>query len=687
MAILNKMNLEKNKENNPETKKAKKKQLNKSSLESTFLERPLPKVEDVSRFESLIEKELQIGETDANLSAIYSDNKGKLVDVSKVKKKKRVPIIIFFKRIFVLTIILSAAYSLYYYYFQQPENTGSLNFYINAPERVTLGEEFNYEIIYENNGQIVLDQVMLEVVTPDSSVLIESVPELENYKKLSIGTLMPGEKGSLKIKAYLIAPADSANIFSARLTYIPSNFSSEFRKEASVNTVISNLGLIINIDYLNTALVGRLNDLKFNISSFNSNNDNLNEIYLDINGSNNFQLKKNVNNDLESHSVKTKAPLNKNDNLQSAVKVEEISDFRYLLSEIPRKSDDRFSLPINFSFKEKSEAKEDLTFRLLKKTADSKELIFWEKTLSFDLVNSDLNLELSLNEKKGDQAVNFGDNLNYSLSYVNNGETALFDLVLMVVINGDLVDWSSLVDPLGSSVAGNTMIWTKEDIPALSELAPGKLGKIDFSLRVKDFSLNNISTDNQIISYAQYGLSAAVEAEAEDSRSNTIISPLNSDLSLTEKILYFNEDNLPVGSGPLPPKVGEKTSMRVMWTIKNNLHDLENAEVVMNLAQGLSWDEKANTNVGRILYNEENRSITWRLGYLPLSVYRADAEFNISLTPNEDDRDKILILSSGTTVKAIDAKTKAEINHKTKAKTTKLEDDEIAGLSSNGRVE
>jgi hypothetical protein len=31
--------------------------------------------------------------------------------------------------------------------------------------------------------------------------------------------------------------------------------------------------------------------------------------------------------------------------------------------------------------------------------------------------------------------------------------------------------------------------------------------------------------------------------------------------------------------------------------------------------------------------------------------------------------------------------TRAEISHKTSAKTTKLEDDEIAGLSNNGRVE
>lgn len=680
------MSIDKNKKIRKKAKSIQKSKSSQSPLESAFLERPLPGVEDVSRFENLVEKEILLEETDANLSAIYSDNRGELVDVSKVKKKKRTPIITFFKRVFILTIMFSAAYGLYYYYFQTPETGQDLNFYINAPERVNLGEEFTYEIVYENSSNISLNQVSLELVTPNSIVILETIPELENYKKLSIGTVMAGEKGSLRIKAYLIAPTDSANILSARLTYTPANFSSEFRKEASVNTVISGLGMMINVDYLNTALVSRVNELKFNISGFNSNNDNLGELYLDIVASDNFELKKQSSNQ-GSSTKNVKDKIKEGDNSEDLIKVEEIGDFRYLLSQIPSQSDQRFTLPIAFSFKKKTDASEEISFRLLKKEADNKELVFWEKNLTFDLVNSDLNIELSLNGEKTDQALDFGSALDYSLSYMNNGETALFDLVLMTVIKGDFVDWSSLVDPLGGSVAGNAIIWTKEDLPALAELTPGQTGKINFSLRLKDFSLTDMSKENKLISYAQYGLSPAVEADAEDSRSNTITSELNSDLSLTEKVLYFNEDNLAVGSGPLPPRVGERTSVRVFWTVKNNLHDLEETEVTMTLAQGVIWDEKTNTNVGRLSYNEEDRTVTWRLGYLPLSVYRADAEFNISVTPAESDRDKILILSPGSTVKAIDVKTKSRIVQKTKAKTTKLEDDEIAGLSSNGRIE
>ena len=224
-------------------------------------------------------------------------------------------------------------------------------------------------------------------------------------------------------------------------------------------------------------------------------------------------------------------------------------------------------------------------------------------------------------------------------------------------------------------------------MPALAELAPGASGKINFSLKLRDFSVSDLGADTSITSYAQYAINNNQEKISEDNRSNTIKSQINSDLSLSEKILYFNDDNLPVGSGPLPPRVGEKSSFRVFWTIKNNLHDLENAQIVLDLPAGVQWDGNDNTNVGSISYDPDNRRVTWRLGFLPISVYRADAEFNISLTPTESDRDKILVLSPGSLASATDALTKGSISVKTKAKTSKLEDDEIAGLSNNGRVE
>jgi hypothetical protein len=235
-------------------------------------------------------------------------------------------------------------------------------------------------------------------------------------------------------------------------------------------------------------------------------------------------------------------------------------------------------------------------------------------------------------------------------------------------------------------VRGQTIIWTKQEIPELAEIKPGQEEEINFSLNLLPFKDGDLGKNLSVSSYAQYGVNNQA-VKGNDNKSNTIISRINSDLNLSEKILYFNDDNQPVGSGPLPPKVGEKTGFKIYWVVKNNLHELTDTRVVFNLPNNINCDEKNTTNVGNIYYDTNSRQVIWEIGRLPISVYRADAEFGISLTPAENDRNKILVLSSGATITATDTETKNVITKKTGPKTTKLEDDDIAGMSNSGRVQ
>ena len=60
---------------------------------------------------------------------------------------------------------------------------------------------------------------------------------------------------------------------------------------------------------------------------------------------------------------------------------------------------------------------------------------------------------------------------------------------------------------------------------------------------------------------------------------------------------------------------------------------------------------------------------------------------SLSLTPTDADRNKILILSPGSAVSAMDTETKSLISKRLGAKTTKLEDDDIAGLNNSGIIQ
>jgi hypothetical protein len=132
--------------------------------------------------------------------------------------------------------------------------------------------------------------------------------------------------------------------------------------------------------------------------------------------------------------------------------------------------------------------------------------------------------------------------------------------------------------------------------------------------------------------------------------------------------------------------VGQTTSFKIYWTVKNNLHELTDTRVVLNLPSYVSWGGNNNTKVGSLYYNKAAHQVVWAIGRLPLSVAQSEASFNVSITPLEANKNKILVLSPGTTVSAMDGVTMAIINKTTSPKTTKLEDDNIASLNNSGII-
>ena len=488
----------------------------------------------------------------------------------------------------------------------------------------------------------------------------------------------------------IINKPDSVNIISARLSYTPSNISSQFNKEASASTLLDKLGFQTDLNYANTAFLNQDNDLTLIFSDVQSNYlgdfnlsftlpDETNVAIIDnTSASTTNKIANNASGKISS-STDSVSALN-----PSQFSVTKNGGVSWLISGLNTNSG-RQEVAIKYKIA-KDIANKDITVRLEKKGPNNKLYIFWEKTISPELIKSDLNLSLFLNGSKNDQAVNFSQSLNYTLNYSNKGTDTFKNVSILAAVNGDLIDWSSLRDDKVGERNGSTIIWTAKQIPELAEIKPGQEGKINFTLNLNSFKESNLGQNLLVSSYAQYSVGEKT-IKKDENKSNVINSRVNSDLNLTEKILYFDNDNNSVGSGPLPPKVGEKTSLHVFWTVKNNLHELSDTKVVFNLPSYISWDAKNTASVGKLYFDSSSHKVIWEIGTLPVSTYQANADFGISLTPTEEQRDKILIISQGSAVSATDSETKDLINKKIDPKTTKLEDDEMVGLNHSGRVE
>jgi len=264
------------------------------------------------------------------------------------------------------------------------------------------------------------------------------------------------------------------------------------------------------------------------------------------------------------------------------------------------------------------------------------------------------------------------------------------DVVIMAVLESDFLDWSSFDDLNGGRVNRKTISWTSKEMSELKELDPGQEGVINFSINILPFTKISYGQELKIESYAQFTIGNVEELGDEirvsDNKSNVIINMINSNFSAKEEIRYFDDDNIPVGSGPLPPKVGEKSTFRVYWNIDNSLHELKDLQAELFLPEYMIWENKYNVSAGEINYDLINHKVNWTLGRLPLGIDEIEVSFDISIVPSDFEYNKILIISPGSTFEAFDVETNSLIERKTEIKTTKLEDDPIAGLSSDGRI-
>ena len=101
---------------------------------------------------------------------------------------------------------------------------------------------------------------------------------------------------------------------------------------------------------------------------------------------------------------------------------------------------------------------------------------------------------------------------------------------------------------------------------------------------------------------------------------------LNSKLFLNVKGSYY--DTFTDNSGPLPPKVGEKTTYVINWSLINVSNKIVDGKVQSTLPPGVKFTDKKNPENSNLTFNERTNSIVWDVGNL-------DAGTGILTSPEE----------------------------------------------------
>lgn len=621
-----------------------------------FTSSPIPQNSDKS-FDRYLNGSVSKATIDESLSEIFEDDNGKRINVKEVMIKPKRGFFTWMGIIaFYLIIIGALGAGAYYWFIQRGDDTNVADIHISAPDNLSANETFQYTIDYKNQEAQALEGLSLQLTYPDNFIFESSEPAAtEGNNKWQLPDLRQFASGKVTVTGRMISPVGASNIVFADLSYHPAGYTSEFKKSASQDIVLKSSGFEMEATAPTSVLVGQ--DAELSVSYKPLEKTFIPSFAVHFPAMDNLEFPKaDYGEDIEMTEPGTF-------NVKKFKEEKKDVAFKFKFND---KKNDTETLKISFSFKDET---------------SGKEYVFEERSFDIEIVKNSLNLTLSANGEASDQGIDFGETINYSISYVNKGEQPMNDVIIMAVLDGEALDWRKLVDANNGKVTGRTIVWTKDEVPELKALSKNQEGNIQFTIPVRAVNESSLIRSFEIKSYAQFALggkSEELSSDNENNRSNQLTIKLNSDVSLDEAVRYFDEDNIAVGTGPLPPQAGQTTTFKVYWKITNSLHELAGLKVTTKLPDYVEWDGKDQADAGTLEYNQDTNEVNWMIGRLPLSAASVQAQFSISLKPRASDRNKLLVLVSGTSLEGNDNQTSYAVSQILKAQTTKLEKDDIA---------
>lgn len=564
-----------------------------------------------------------------------------------------------------LILVASAAVAGFFIFSHGNKFTGNnIQVAIHAPKDIASGGDVTLTIDYQNQEPVALTNSQLTVEYPDGFTFVSSEPKASNTfsNAFTLGQIGSGRAGQVVIHGTVIGSVNSQLTFSATLTYRPANFSSDFQEQANTTVNISSSILNVTIDGPDKLSPG---------------------------GSASWTLTVSNTSDRDLARIRIEATL---------------PDGLSLTTSTPAASTGQTIWDIATLAKGKSSTV-TLTGAAKGNLGDSLELVARvgivnaantvdpqdQKSLLIILVNTGLTTSIGVNGQTDGAVVSPGDAVNYTVNISNKSDVETNDVTVKATLDGTGLDVANLSNPLKATVKGATLTWTKQQVPGLALVKPGD--SVSLTLSVGTQSTLTVKSDNDRNPHIT--LSVTVSAPSLLTNTNTsppsivALTKFTTVLSMTADARYYDDSQAAVGSGPVPPVVGQTTSYRVTWAVTNSTNDATDMTVTTTLPVGVLWTGK---NIGRdagdISFDPNSRIVRWTLNKVPAGtgsrLPTLTAHFEVSITPTSDQIGAVVILTDTTSVAATDSYTAKSITGTASSLTTDVPNDPQA--AGEGKV-
>ncbi len=587
-----------------------------------------------------------------DLRAIYTGSDGTMPDLSKLsytQRSKTTSILI--KLILILLGLSVVAWSGFFLFNKGLiHESETLKVQIEGPDQIKSGEPVSYTIRYENKGDVPIASLDMKLNVPTSFHVLSLAPEATGQNEWTIGSLGNGSDGAVTVNGVFLSEVPSSQRLQALFTYKPANFSSDFQKIETKIVQINESVLKLTVTGPEKALAG--DNIEYTLNLQNTGQVDVFNVRV-------FPVLP------ENFTISTTEPKlaegNEYWNLD-VLKGGELKELTYAGTFTTTASGEQvIGARVGFVKEEQVLEQSNVTTKT-------------------DVLGGALSFHLIIDGSNKDQTVVAGKTLRGSIDFANSGAETAEDITFTLNISTESGSVPiSFENALVSDAVrtGSTLVWTKEKTTSLAKLLSGGNGIIDFSLPIIE-SLDQTMADKFMIKLtAEIGRVGSITTPRTIEASPIVIR-INSNAHASAEVRYFTSEGESVGTGFLPPKLGQTTHLRIYWKIENSLHALNNIEFSTTLPQDVTFDEKKGMDIGDISYNPTTRQVQWTTAKLPVDIIVAQAWFDVGFTPTQQDVGSFFKLTNPISFLAKDSVTGDELNKSIDQLTTDFENDPLA---------
>lgn len=280
------------------------------------------------------------------------------------------------------------------------------------------------------------------------------------------------------------------------------------------------------------------------------------------------------------------------------------------------------------------------------------------------------------------------------IQWKNNLDTKINNLKIVAKISGNAVNRKTIATNDGFyNSSQDIIVWDANSQDKFIEVNPGDSGDVSFSFS----PVSLFSGSGGIVSSPTVNIDVSISGEQDKngglnteliSKESKIIRII-SDVGLSTKALYYSGAFKNIG--PIPPKVEQKTTFNIVWSLSNTANNISKTQVRATLPAWMHFVGTFSPTTEDLVYNASTKEIIWNVGGIPkgtgITGAGRDISFQVELSPSLSQVGTIPTIINDATLTGHDDFANVDIRVNKAALDTRLLNDSSFPINGSRVVE